>query len=232
MNAEEFLVSDMVRRRSKISAFDAEIRLLRSRGVGGEGIAIFLKLNNVQITKSGVNKYFRRHPDRYPTAKAEPMDRDPPIALSKALPSTGSEPTARADDRTTPQPSPSQLDKSALPPEASGSPAHSCEAGSERERSTVRHGQMDDASQGPRRVDSRPAVTFSGDRVQEEVNGLCHGTVETLKDHGKPDAFNPRPGADANYDGGAGLSKSAEAIARSSDQPYRSPLIRFGTSEN
>lgn len=71
MNVDEFLQSAHVRRRSKISAFDAEIRQLRAHGVSGQGIADFLRLNDVQISRRAVNQYLVRHPQRYcPNAKS------------------------------------------------------------------------------------------------------------------------------------------------------------------
>lgn len=64
MNIQDFLRVH-VPRRSKISGFDTEVRLLRARGVTGQGIANFLKLNNVEISARSVNRYFLRHPDHY-----------------------------------------------------------------------------------------------------------------------------------------------------------------------
>jgi hypothetical protein len=64
MNIQDFLRVH-VPRRSKINGFDTEVRLLRARGVSGQGIANFLKLNNVEISARSVNRYFLRHPDHY-----------------------------------------------------------------------------------------------------------------------------------------------------------------------
>ena len=69
MKVEEFLASAHFEPLTKISAFDAEIRLLRSRGVSGQNIAKFLTLNNVPATKNSVNKYFLRHPESYSAPK-------------------------------------------------------------------------------------------------------------------------------------------------------------------
>jgi hypothetical protein len=214
MNVEEFLESDLVGRRSKIGAFDSEIRQLRARGVSGQGIANFLKLKNVQVT-TAVNKYFKRYPDRHPSATPAPSDQIPTGTEGATRP-----PTVKADalahvDKPAPRqpagaPVPitasigrestpaSQIHESSQHPETSENIGHTHGDGTERGSSTARPDRMS----------------------------------ETSKAHENCDVFNSRSGADANYDGGAGLSKSAEAIARSSDQPYRSPLIRFGTSEN
>ncbi|WP_429571302.1 hypothetical protein [Paraburkholderia sp. UCT70] len=69
MNVDEFLQSARRPRRLKISAFDAEMRQLRARGVSYQGIADFLSLCNVQISGRAVNRYFERHPYRYGATK-------------------------------------------------------------------------------------------------------------------------------------------------------------------
>jgi hypothetical protein len=203
MNVEEFLKSDLVGRRSKISAFDSEIRQLRVRGVSGQGIANFLKLNNVQVTKTAVNQYFKRYPVSHPSAKPVSPDQVPTVAAGAMHP-----PIVKADHPLAGKPAPQQ--QAEVP-----------------EPSTALHSRMEETSQDPHGSDGHSAATFSINPVQHEVPRPSQHLAEISKAHEKPDVFNPRPGAGANYDVGAGFSKSAEAIARSSDQPRRSPLIRF-----
>ncbi|MEM5383527.1 hypothetical protein VSR68_07980 [Paraburkholderia phymatum] len=69
MNVDEFLRSAHRPRRTKINAFDAEIRQLRAQGVSYQGIADFLRLNNVETSGRAVNKYFERHPNQYRASK-------------------------------------------------------------------------------------------------------------------------------------------------------------------
>ncbi|WP_109476937.1 hypothetical protein [Paraburkholderia sp. C35] len=87
MKVEEFLASEHFEPRTKISEFDAEIRLLRSRGVSARNIAKFLVLNSVPATKNGVVKYFLRHPERYSpnkkVARSQHRDASGPAALQE-----------------------------------------------------------------------------------------------------------------------------------------------------
>lgn len=69
MNVDEFLQSSHLPRRTEISVFDAEVRQLRAKGVSYEGIAIFLRLHNVEVSGRAVNAYFKRHPTRYGASK-------------------------------------------------------------------------------------------------------------------------------------------------------------------
>lgn len=72
MDVDEFLKSAHAARRTKISAFDTEIRALRAQGISGQGIVNFLKLHNVLVTVSAVNQYFVRHPIRYSVRRGVP----------------------------------------------------------------------------------------------------------------------------------------------------------------
>lgn len=124
MNLDEFLKSDLAARRSKISAFDTEIRELRAEGLSGQGIANFLSLKNVQATASAVNQYFVRHPDRYCVSRkaggarkrTDSADKD--LGAGPAL--TGNErQSVRADERA---PSPTVVDAGPTPDTTGGSP--------------------------------------------------------------------------------------------------------------
>lgn len=85
MNVDEFLKSAHATRRTKISAFDTEMRALREHGISGQGIVNFLKLHNVLVTVSAVNQYFVRHPVRYSVRRGAAAaklrdDNAPPLA--------------------------------------------------------------------------------------------------------------------------------------------------------
>ncbi|MEM5384112.1 hypothetical protein VSR68_11010 [Paraburkholderia phymatum] len=122
MNLDEFLKSDHAVRRTKISAFDTEIRVLRVQGVSGRGIANFLNLNNVQVTVSAVNQYFVRHPDRYcisrrsSVAKARDDNTDKSAGASHAL--TGDVQHPHPDRSGTRKPTPTAVGISSAMPVA------------------------------------------------------------------------------------------------------------------
>ncbi|BCG05243.1 hypothetical protein PPGU19_098110 (plasmid) [Paraburkholderia sp. PGU19] len=106
MNAEEFLASEHAASRSKIGAYDADIRLLRSRGVSGQRIANFLKLNNVHVTASAVYQYFKCHPDGYRFSTRGPTNNDQrasagQTSVHSGKPATDTAATSRLNNRRT-----------------------------------------------------------------------------------------------------------------------------------
>ncbi|MGF7001348.1 hypothetical protein [Paraburkholderia sp. GAS32] len=247
MNVEEFLESGLVGRRSKISAFDNEIRLLRARGVSGQGIANFLKLNNVQVTKNAVNGYFKRYPDRHPAAKPVSSGQVPPVAAGARPAIVKADQFEHADDQAQGQPaevpeptatsigreaSPSsQIPELALHPKTSGSLEHARRAGTERGAPTAHHNPIEGALHGLSRSAGQPADAFGPDQIKNDVTGPANQPAETSNAGEKSCAFSPRAGGNDNYDGEAGSGKTFEVTAHSGDQPQRSPLIRYDPSD-
>ena len=210
MNVDEFLKSAQAARRTKISKFDAEIRALRAQGISGQGIVNFLKLHDVQVTKSAVNQYLVRHPVRYSVRRggSVPTGRDgdavrnargsPDVTDNEHQPPTSAPglSTAGGDNST------AVVNAGASQPRASDHPRNPVTP-SDISDSTPTAGQRhSNEVSGARRSDvseptSRPA-TSQGSSIAPRSHSPRDPRPNAASNG---DAFGSRPDSDDPYDG-------------------------------
>ena len=216
MNVEEFLASEHLGRRSKISAFDADIRLLRSRGVSGQGIANFLKLNNVQVTARAVYKYFKCHPDGYRFSTRGPTNRDQRASAAQTSAHTDDKPATSTAASVSVQHPPSA--------ESSSQTLHAREVGltdaSVGQHPELRGPNASTQQSEPQHVagDQRPGggLALGNDTY---LDGAANGSENT-------GAFDPSRASGSNYDGNGGIRERSEPVAVA-DVPRRNPILHY-----
>ncbi|CAN7744455.1 hypothetical protein LJR267_010487 [Paraburkholderia hospita] len=192
MNVEEFLASEHVGRRSKISAFDADIRLLRSRGVSGQGIANFLKINNVHVTARAVYKYFKCHPDGYRFSTRGPTNRDQRTSAAQTSTHTDGKPATSTAASVSAQHPPGA--------KASSPPLHAREVGL-TDASVGQHTELRGANSSTQQSEPQPVAgdqRSGGGRAlanDTHVDGSANGSENTR-------AFDASGTSDSNYDRG------------------------------
>lgn len=217
MNAEEFLASEHAASRSKIGAYDADIRLLRSRGVSGQRIANFLKLNNVHVTASAVYQYFKCHPNGYRFSTRGPTNNDQRASAGQTSAHNGKPATDTAASVSAQQ--------SSDPPsaKASSQTLHAREVGlpdaSVGQRPELRASSTSSQLSEPQPVvgDQRPV----GGRAlanDTHLDGSTNGSENTR-------AFDPSGTPDSNYDRG---TREGPRLVSVEDEPrVRSKMIHW-----
>lgn len=217
MNVDEFLKdSAHVPLRTRISAFDAEIRLLRARGVSGQGIAEFLKLNNVEASARAVNKYLQRHPDKFSPSRRKASVAEAQSRSDEGASRPGTAAARRSHEmeelRTSAQGSiglsPAQA--TTIPAQSAQTSTHSVNEGKPFIADLNAGSVSVDASSVASQRDSAPPSSASTTEYQPGVGPARVRSTDAPSSHSAtnlsnatpiPDAFKSQPDGADTYDG-------------------------------